>query len=969
MEPKELKWLCGALGLSDHEDPFPWQQELLKRFTAGTIESALDIPTGLGKTSVMAVWLVARALGADLPRRLAYVVDRRAVVDQATDVATQLREYVDSDSELKRALSLGKHSLPISTLRGRHIDNKEWLEDPASPAIIVGTVDMIGSRLLFEGYGTSRKMRPYQAGLLGADVLLALDEAHLVPPFEKLLRKIASDARLFGPRDEALRKLVPSFRLLTLSATARTARSNEEEPFVLTSADLEHPVVSQRLNAEKRLTHESLPSEEKLPDALAKRAWSLAEEGKSAARVIVFCDKPKDAEKAKQSIEKLAKGDKEQGIPATEAATQLFVGGRRVYEREQAAKWLREHGFLTKQETEPPARQPSAQGLLFEHAPPAAQEAEREFPAFVFATSAGEVGVDMDADHMACDLVAWERMVQRLGRVNRRGGRVANVVVVHEKPEKAIQKQPGDRTAKESKEVERYKQCSKRLKAIESNLPCVNGFFDASTGAIRSLKNRAGNDPRLKKILDAATTPDPLQPELSRALVDAWSMTSLEEHTGRPNVQPWLRGWTDDPPQTTVIWRKHLPVRTSGRPAAKKEIEDYFEAAPPHLSEKLETETDRVAQWLFKRTEALLKTASSDTETASDGKTSSDVSPLARKTVVAIAISSAGDVRDAFQLEHFDRSRSDTKDKKKKKDDVSRVLAGATLVVDARVAGLQDGRLDSKAQDSPRTADDGKEWIPTGDKDPIIRFRVRKVDDTVGEPYPGDKWRQCFRFATKLSNDGEEKQWLIVDKWRHDSSTEDGRAVGPRKQLLKDHQQWTKQRAMKIAERLGLPQQYAAMLAAAARIHDEGKRAKRWQRAFNAPGDGIYAKTPGPIQQPLLGGYRHEFGSFLAAERNGQLSGLSPDLRDLALHLIAAHHGFARPLIRVNGCDDAPPSALEEKAMDVALRFARLQKRWGPWGLAWWESLLRAADRQASRDNKNDNEKTDSATVQGASHG
>ena len=34
-----------------------------------------------------------------------------------------------------------------------------------------------------------------------------------------------------------------------------------------------------------------------------------------------------------------------------------------------------------------------------------------------------------------------------------------------------------------------------------------------------------------------------------------------------------------------------------------------------------------------------------------------------------------------------------------------------------------------------------------------------------------------------------------------------------------------------------------------------------------------------------------------------------------------------------------------------AMRFARLQKRWGPWVLAWWEALLRAADAQASRDN------------------
>ena len=38
--------------------------------------------------------------------------------------------------------------------------------------------------------------------------------------------------------------------------------------------------------------------------------------------------------------------------------------------------------------------------------------------------------MDLDADHAVCDLVAWERMVQRLGRVNRRGEGAAEVPVV-----------------------------------------------------------------------------------------------------------------------------------------------------------------------------------------------------------------------------------------------------------------------------------------------------------------------------------------------------------------------------------------------------------------------------------------------------------------------------------------------------------------------------------------------------------
>ena len=915
MEFQKSAWLHGALGLSDDETPFPWQQELLKRFADGKIKQTLDIPTGLGKTSVMAIWLVARARRADLPRRLAYVVDRRAVVDQATDVAVRLRKYVCSNPEFKRALSLETRQLPISTLRGQHADNREWLEDPATPAVIVGTVDMIGSRLLFEGYGTSRKMRPYQAGLLGADTLLVLDEAHLVPPFEKLLRQIASRSDSFGPRGEALRSLVPRFRLLTLSATARP---NGGDSFGLTHADLEHGVVRRRLDAEKRLSLKPLSKDEQLTDALAKQAWTHAAQDKTA-RVIVFCNKPKDAEKAEQSLKKLAKGDRKQGIPATEVATELFVGGRRIYERENAAKWLQKHGFLAQKSTEPHKQRQGA-----------------ECPAFVFATSAGEVGVDLDADHMVCDLVAWERMVQRLGRVNRRGGRIANVVVVHEqKPEDALRKEPSTRTAKESKEIEHYEQSSTRLKAIE-RLPRNNGFFDASTGAIRSLKDRAKSDSGLKAALEAATTPPPRQPKLSRALIDAWSMTSLEEHTGRPRIQPWLRGWTDDPPQTTVIWRKHLPVRSGERPTTKKEIKDFFEAAPPHLSEKLETETGDVAQWLFNRAKAF--------------NASKDDPAIKPDDTAAIALSASGEVSCVFLLKDLVLP-SDPKLKKAVRDKVSNTLAGATLVVDARVAGLRNGRLETTATE-PRTADDGKDWIATENHDPVIRFRVWKTDDTAVDPAPESRWQQCFRFAAKLSDDGEGQEWLSVDKWRHDSPNEDSRSVGAQKQLLKEHQQWAEDRIRKIAGKLGLPQDYTEMLAVAARIHDEGKQSRRWQRAFNAPEDGIYAKTPGPIQQSLLGGYRHEFGSFLAAERNGQLSGLSGDLRDLALHLIAAHHGFARPVIRPDSCDDLPPSALEKQATDIALRFARLQKRWGPWCLAWWESLLRAADKQASRSNE-----------------
>jgi CRISPR-associated endonuclease/helicase Cas3 len=202
-----------------------------------------------------------------------------------------------------------------------------------------------------------------------------------------------------------------------------------------------------------------------------------------------------------------------------------------------------------------------------------------------------------------------------------------------------------------------------------------------------------------------------------------------------------------------------------------------------------------------------------------------------------------------------------------------------------------------------------------------------------------------------VTEDGEATRWLIVEKWRHDAATEEDRSSA-NPQLLDEHQSWTEERARGLATALGLDDEFADALALAARLHDEGKRAAIWQRAFNAPAGGVYAKTEGPINYHLLDGYRHEFGSLLQVENDDRVKKLSSkEHRDLVLHLIATHHGFARTVIGTSGCQDKPPSVLEEKAAEIALRFARLQARWGPWGLAWWEALLRAADQQASRDN------------------
>lgn len=933
------EWLRRALRLPEGHRPFPWQLQLLQRFMQGEATDAIDIPTGLGKTAVMAVWLVARACGASIPRRLVYVVDRRAVVDQATEVAEALRAWVREEEAVADALRLEARPLAISTLRGAHVDNKAWLEDPGAEAIVVGTIDMIGSRLLFSGYGVSPKMRSYHAGLLGADSLIVLDEAHLAPAFEDLLTEIANGQNVVGASDRAYAPHIPRFALLSLSATGRVRKN---KALTLGAADLENPIVRERLDAPKTLSTLLLGAADKLPQKLAEKAWEQSSAGSAPLRCLVFCNSRNDATRVVDELKGLAARS---GAPSP--TIELFVGARRVRERALARDALAALGFL------------------------AGSTVSLERAVFLVATSAGEVGVDLDADHMVCDLVAWERMVQRFGRVNRRGkGRAEIVVILAPEPkrsesvEKALAKRDAAQTAEASgrakdaaaerarqKRIRAYKDKDAKLvheyereldhqRALRELLQTIGERGDVSPGALVQLHQRS----ELRALFASSTTPEPLRPALTRALVDAWSMTSLDAHPGRPEVDPWLRGWrTSDPPQTSIVWRLHLPVRPHKSFDARGAM-SFFDAAPLHASELLETEAAVAAAWLIACAERICRS----------GESESIFSSLAAASAVAVVLTGRGDLKAAWDLKALYATTGS-----QVKDQIEAVLAGATLIVDARLGGLSLGLLDQTSHAVADAADDVSAWMmrdASGVNVPLTGFRVVRVGaggvDEQTRIGLADAWVRRAVFVLDSDDDGPTSV-LAVDGWAGESALEDDRAAANVPQSLDEHQAWVEACADRIAKRVGLSGEWAESLRIAARLHDEGKRPARWQRAFNAPNDGIvYAKTRGPIDFALLDGYRHELGSLPYAQSNARLRALSLEAQELVLHLIAAHHGFARPVICTSGCDDAPPSLIDARAAQVTLRFMRLQQRWGPWGLAWWESLVRAADQEASRRNQ-----------------
>jgi len=89
--------------------------------------------------------------------------------------------------------------------------------------------------------------------------------------------------------------------------------------------------------------------------------------------------------------------------------------------------------------------------------------------------------------------------------------------------------------------------------------------------------------------------------------------------------------------------------------------------------------------------------------------------------------------------------------------------------------------------------------------------------------------------------------------------------------------------------------------------------------------------------------------------------------RDLILHLVATHHGFARPFAPVVPDDEPPPVDLSSLGAKVQLdsderrngaphslstghsdRFWRMIRYHGWWGLAYIETILRLTDQQVS---------------------
>lgn len=823
--------------------PFPWQESLfMDWFSQGRIPASCCLPTGLGKTNVVAVWLIALGLRANLPRRLVYVVNRRTVVDQTTFELERLRADGLPNCRLPAV-----DTLAISTLRGQFADNREWSADPSRPAVVVGTVDMIGSRLLFSGYRVGFKAKPLHAGFLGQDALIVHDEAHLEPAFQRLIETI---------RDEQARcKDFAPLHVMELTATTRSSSSglafeltdNEKDPpdVVPEAGHNEPPVytVWRRLKARKGMVLTSVQDEKAVPSVICRIAQAYKDE---QVGVLVFVRSLDAVTTVRNELEK------------TKRPTVVLTGTIRGKERDELVEKGEFKRFL---------------------------KGDRSGETvYLICTSAGEVGIDISADHMVCDLSTFESMAQRFGRVNRYGVRDdTRVDVVYPS------------TFDEKDKLTPARKATLRL------LQRLDG--EASPKALGDLRDRTD----LPCTIEDAFAPEPVILPATGILFDAWALTSITQPMpGRPPVDPYLHGVAEwQPPETHVAWREEVEIITGDLLVSHPpgELLDDFPLLP---QEMLRDRSDRVAKHL--------KTlAGSHPETP------------------AWLVDERGLVLP-------------TTLRRLAENDIRSAVEYRTILLPPSVGGLtKNGMLDGGSQYANDVADAAVDengrprrqriWddapIPEGLR--IVRTidtrpNAGETGSEAGEP-PRRLWHWCDQPREGGRTASKPVSWVAH--------------VGN----VVDH-------AKRIVARLSLPQEIADAVILAAKLHDHGKKRERFQLSLgnrNYP-DVVLAKSNGRVAARFPEPSRHEFASALDAQTDPEFTRLRPEMQDLVLHLIAAHHGRARPHFDPGEALDLerPPDDAERLLVETPRRFARLQLKYGLWGLAYLESLLRAADWAAS---------------------
>jgi CRISPR-associated endonuclease/helicase Cas3 len=989
-------------------DPYDWQCRLAKQVIEGadgkdpSWPPAIDLPTGSGKTSSLDIAVFALACQTNLrkaertaPRRIFFCVNRRVIVDEsyqrAVRIAAKIAEAEGTDTvlgrvaESLRTLSTLKQGsappLDVLELRGGIYRDNRWARSATQPTIICTTVDQLGSRLLFRGYGVSPNAAPIHAALIAYDSLVLLDEAHISRPF---LQSLGYVRRYLDPNKWAEKPVgVKPIVLVPMTATPPEDVS-DTDVIRLEDKDRENERLNDRLSASKKAKLLTVPD---VAQTAVTEATSLANGAPTAVGIIV-----NRVATAKAIYEKLrdANNDKPDVI------VELVIGSMRPIDRDRQAKRLRQ--------------------IVGPDRPSETIQAS-----FIVATQCLEVGADYDFDAMVTECASLDALRQRFGRLNR-GGRPIEAKAVILVSEMDIKKESAIDDSKPLDPIygnalartwNWLSECShlvreevvtttylKRGKPKQKTTITESRQVDFGIDAFTIILREHGEGGRISATLLAPSASKDA-PVMLPAYVDFWCQTSPRP-TPDPEVSLFIHGADAGEPDVQVCWRADL---VEDDYITNSKWCDILGLLPPTSAECMSVPISRVRKWLTK-----LEDFAPESDLLGIATPNDDQEHHRKRNRNA---RTAQSLRIGVLWRGSKESRVITSP--------SQLRPGDTLVLPAQATGWDI--LGHVPEATPNTIDVAEVAFKSAcDRaalrlHPALRSRLpeskanAELFTRLADPEVSTSQRELRQLLSQIASalpDFNRRKFLIeyypdqrglvlktrqrletARAWSSPASDEgdDGRSQTLREEpvSLSDHALHVRNEVLRTVEVLPLDELKQAYQQAAD-WHDLGKADERFQAmlrrsdrtdawllveletALLAKSDAV-PQTQSERRQArdragLPEGFRHEMLSVQIVEH-------SRDLRETArlhlgfiLHLIASHHGYARPFAPVVIDTDSPEVSVLNITLTtnqrnapshridsgIAERFWELTRRYGWWGLAYLEAVMRLADQQASAD-------------------
>ena len=889
----------------------------------------------------------------------------------------------------------GNHPLAVFQLRGGMYRDDSWVRSPLQPTVVVTTVDQFASRLLFRGYGSSPGMRPIHAGLAANDCLIVLDEAHCANPFRQTVdavRRYRQWARQSGGVDSA------PFHLTLLSATPP---AEIEDTLRDEDDDRSHQILGPRIKASKpaRLieagNRRNAEAASGMGDALERLAERIAVEAKALVseerrNIGVMVNRVHTARLVYQRLKQAGEED-----------VTLLTGRMRPIDRDDIGQALMD-ALKTNvhQELErPPAESPAAAGNGQTPLPDGPERAGP--PRFVVATQCLEVGADLDFDGLVTECASLDALRQRFGRLNRAGRSIEARAVIMVRADQTSLRRGDERGdpiyGKALTETWQWLREKSERDVIDLGYAALERILPSNPAELNELRQRL-------------SPPAPNAPVMLPAHVDAWVQTAPAPAPD-PDVSLFLHGPDKGAPEVQVCWRADLspedmsdeelsasivslcppsspecipvPIHNFRRWLERGESAPDFNdsdlegvPAPAQDSPSGTVRGNRSALCWRGPEGSYLITGSETLDRLRPGDTV--VIPKQLKGWEVFGHIPPGTGEDPV-VDLGDRAHLQSRAKP--------ILRIHSEVVESwppcssRTCFMEmAGKSEDSEDEEEERLQVALEELATSEVEPQWQW-LKDAADALTREYRSRRIKRVW-YPGKGGGfvlQGSRRVRKYMASASTPTSEDDSYSATVRVPLDK-HLHGVEEWARHFGAGVGLPVPLIEDLALAARLHDVGKSDPRFQamlhggNSWAAQAAGVLLAKSGDLptsrrerrrasrESGYPAGGRHELLSVRLIE---SVPGLLEPAHDgeLVLHLVASHHGLCRPFAPV--VFDREPVTVEEKILGyrmsgssatglerldsgVSERFWRLVRRYGWWGLAWLEALMRLADHRCS---------------------